>query len=70
MPDTVLDSGNKTMKNKNTVHPCLHGTKKSSGGKTDLKQIHLQINLKLQIVMNAGKEINRLAWEDLKGARI
>ena len=49
------------MKNKNTVHPCLHGTKKSSGGKTDLKQIHLQINLKLQIVMNAGKEINRLA---------
>lgn len=70
MPDTVLDTGNKTM-SKNTIHPCLRGAKNSSVGKTDYKQIYSQINLKFQIVINAGKEIRRfLASEDHKGARI
>lgn len=72
MPDTVLDSGNKTV-NKNTIRPCLRGAKNSSVGKTDFKQIInlFKINLKFQIVINAGKEIRRLlASEDHKGARI
>lgn len=83
MPDTVLDSGNKTV-NKNTICPCLRGAKTSSVGKTDFKQIInlfkinlkfkinlFKINLKFQIVINAGKEIRRLlASENHKGARI
>ena len=72
MPDTGLDSGNKTV-NKNTIRPCLRGAKNSSVGKTDFKQIInlFKINLKFQIVIKAGKEIRRLlASEDHKGARI